>query len=152
MFDWGKTHVRHVHSSAMPLDPQTDYPIGTKRPDLVSTPGGASLDQLSLEQLRAGVIAGEDVRATEQTLMLQAEIAAESGQDQLASNLRRAAEMTRVPDDVILSVYTALRPGRSSQAGLEEWARTLEEEFEAVQVAAFVREAADAYRARGLIR
>lgn len=135
----------------MPLDPQTDYPIGTKRPELVTTPGGATLDQLNLEQLRAGVIAGEDVRATEQTLMLQAEVAAESGQTQLAENLRRAAEMTRVPDDVILSIYTALRPGRSTRAGLDDWARTLEEEFGARAVAAFVREAAQAYRDRGLI-
>ena len=30
------------------FDPQRHYPLGTERPDLVSTPAGLSLDQLSL--------------------------------------------------------------------------------------------------------
>jgi propanediol dehydratase small subunit len=87
------------------LDPQTDYPLGTRRPDLIYTPSGASLDDLNLDQLRAGVIAGEDVRATPTTLRMQADIAEAVGRHQLAENLRRAAELTRVLDDVMLAVY-----------------------------------------------
>ena len=136
----------------MTLDPSTDYPLGANRPDLIKTPSGSSLDDIDLEHLRAGVLAGEDVRATAETLMMQAEIAEQSGRPQLAENLRRGAELTRVPDDVILSVYGALRPGRSSSAGLEDWARTLEDEFDAPRAAAFIREAASAYEDRDLIR
>jgi propanediol dehydratase small subunit len=134
------------------LDPKTDYPLGTRRPELITTPSGVSLDELNLDQLKAGVIAGEDVRATPRTLRMQAEIAEAVNRHQLAENLRRAAELTRVPDDVILAIYTALRPGRSSVAGLEEWARTLEEDFDAPSVAAFVREALEVSIARGLIK
>jgi len=134
------------------LDPNTDYPLGTRRPDLISTPSGMSLEDINLEQLRAGVIAGEDVRATPRTLQLQADIAEAVGRHQLAESLRRAAELTRVPDDVILAVYTALRPGRSTAAALEEWAKTLEDEFDAPAVAAFVREAMEVSIARGLVK
>lgn len=134
------------------LDPNTDYPLGTRRPDLISTPSGMSLDDLNLEQLRAGVIAGEDVRATPNTLRLQADIAEAVNRHQLSDALRRAAELTRVPDDVILAVYTALRPGRSTAAALEEWAQTLEEEFDAPLIAAFIREALGVSVVRGLIK
>ena len=133
------------------LDPKTDYPLGTCRPDLVLTPSGRSLKDINLDQLRAGIIAGEDVRATPETLRLQAEIAETAGRTQLAENLRRAAEMTKVPDDVILAVYTALRPGRSSAAGLEDWARTLEDEFDAPAIASLMREALEVYQVRGLV-
>ena len=59
--------------------------------------------------------------------------------------------MTKVPDDVILAVYTALRPGRSSAAGLEDWARTLEDEFDAPAIASLMREALEVYQVRGLV-
>lgn len=134
------------------LDPKQDYPLSTHRPDLVKTPSGAGLDELSIENLRRGMIAGEDVRATPGTLRLQAEIAEGVNRPQLGENLRRAAEMTAVPDDVILAVYTALRPRRSTASGLEEWARTLEEEFGAHTVASFIREAAAVYERRGLLK
>ena len=38
----------------MAFDPRSDYPLGTMRPDLVTTPGGTPLDELTLERLRAG--------------------------------------------------------------------------------------------------
>ena len=33
----------------MAFDPSSDYPLGAKRPDLVRTPGGIALDELSLD-------------------------------------------------------------------------------------------------------
>ena len=72
------------------------------------------------------------------------------GRTQLADNLDRAAELARVPDEELLEIYTALRPGRSTAAELEEWARRLDE-WEAPLTAAFVREAAAAYVERGLV-
>ena len=71
------------------------------------------------------------------------------GRLQLADNLERAAELTGVPDDRLLEIYTALRPGRSTAAELEEWAQRLEG-WNAPRTAAFVREAAAAYEERGL--
>ena len=73
-----------------------------------------------------------------------------AGRGQLADNLERAAELTHVPDERLLEIYTALRPGRSSAAELEAWARQLDE-WEAPLTAAFVREAAAAYVERGLV-
>ena len=55
-----------------------------------------------------------------------------------------------MPDDRLLEIYTALRPGRSAAAELEEWARRLDE-WNAPLTAAFVREAAVAYVERGLV-
>jgi propanediol dehydratase small subunit len=90
------------------------------------------------------------MRATAETLRLQAEVARAAGRAQLADNLERAAELTSVPDDELLAVYTALRPGRSTAAELESWARALDG-YGAAKTAAFVREAASAYVERGLV-
>jgi len=129
------------------FDPLQDYPLGTKRPDHVRTPGGLTLDQLTLHG--EGVEA-EELRATPQTLRLQAEVAEASGRGELAANFRRAAELAPLGDETILAVYTALRPARSTAAELEDWARRLDE-WDAPLTAAFVREALEVYVLRGLL-
>jgi propanediol dehydratase small subunit len=126
------------------FDPQVDYPLGSRRPDLVRTPSGRSLDEVALDTPAA------DIRATPETLSRQAAVAHAAGRPQLAENLERAAELALVPDDALLDVYTALRPHRSSGAELEEWAVRLEG-WGAERTAAFVREAAAAYAERGLL-
>jgi propanediol dehydratase small subunit len=132
------------------FDPSTDYPIGTRRPDLVATPGGIPLAGLTLEALRAGTLGSDEIRATPATLRLQAQVALEAGRPQLAESLERAAELANVPDELLLDVYTALRPRRATAAELEAWASRLEE-YEAAKTAAFIREAATVYAARGLL-
>jgi propanediol dehydratase small subunit len=134
----------------MTFDPSTDYPIGTARPDLVSTPGGVPLAEVTLSAVRAGTIDRGDLRATAETLRLQAAVALAAGRPQLAENLERAAELAGVPDDLLLAVYGALRPGRATGAELEQWAERLEG-FRATATAALVREAAAAYADRGLL-
>jgi propanediol dehydratase small subunit len=131
------------------FDPVTDYPLGTRRPELVATPSGLALDDVTLAAARDGRLRADDTRATAETLRLQAEVARAAGRTQLAEGLERAAELTGVPDGELLEVYTALRPGRSSADELERWAARLEE-LGAPLNAAFVREAAAAYGARGL--
>ena len=138
-------------ASVQPFDPRTDYPIGTRRPDLIRTPSGLSYDELTLDNLRRGQIPEGDFRATPETLRLQADVARATGRSQLADNLERAAELTVVPDHVILEIYTSLRPGRSSDDELEAWADRLEHEDQAPLVAAFIREARRAYEERGLL-
>ena len=134
----------------MELDPATDYPLGTRRPDLVRTPSGLGLDSVTLERARSGALGGDDTRATAGTLSLQAEVARAAGRPQLADALERASELAGVPDDELLEIYTALRPGRSSPAELEAWAARLEG-LGASRTAAFVREAAAVYVDRRLV-
>jgi propanediol dehydratase small subunit len=133
------------------FDPRSDYPLGTTRPDLVETPSGRSLDELTLEALRDGRLSPEDMRATPAALARQAAIARAHGRPQLAENLGRAGELARVPAELILEVYTALRPRRSNGEELERWAERLETEFEAPLTAALVREAREVYAERGLL-
>jgi propanediol dehydratase small subunit len=129
------------------LDPSRDYPLGTRRPDLVRTPGGIPLDELRLD---GDSVTAAELRATPETLRLQAEVARACGRAQLADNLLRAAELAPLPDETILAIYTALRPRRSSAAELEAWAEQLEG-WNAPGTAVFVREAAQVYAERGLL-
>lgn len=133
------------------FDPMIDYPLASRRPDLVRTPSGSPLEQLTLEALRAGRVAAGDVRATPETLRRQAAVSRAHGRAQLADGLERSAELTAVPDEVVLELYTALRPRRATAAELTSWSERLEREFDAPGMAAFVREARDAYAARRLL-
>ena len=130
----------------MALDPERDYPLGSRRPDLVSSPTGRPLADLELER----DVSPADLRATPDTLRLQAEVARAAGRSQLADNLVRAAELAAIPDETILEIYTALRPRRTSAEELEDWAARLEA-VGAPANAAFVREAAEVYAQRGLL-
>ncbi|HEX2429003.1 MAG TPA: diol dehydratase small subunit [Gaiellaceae bacterium] len=134
----------------MAFDPTSDYPLGTRRPDLVSTPGGIPLGQVTLDAVRAGTLRADEIRATPETLRLQAEVARASDRVQLAENLERAAELAAVPDTLLLEVYTALRPRRATAAELESWAARLDGHG-ATKTAAFVREAAAVYADRELL-
>jgi propanediol dehydratase small subunit len=137
-------------SNVMSFDPKRDYPLGTGRPELVSTPGGTPLADVTLDALRDGRIAATEMRATPATLRMQAQVALAAGRTQLAESLERAAELADVPDDALLAVYTALRPRRATAAELQEWAAVLEG-FGAVRTADFVRKAALASAERGLL-
>lgn len=134
----------------MSFDPIRDYPLGTRRPDLVTTPGGAPLAGLTLDAIRVGTLGGDEIRATPETLRLQAAVALAAGRTQLADSFERAAELAAVPDELLLDVYTALRPRRATASELEEWAVRLDA-HDAVKTAAFVREAAVVYADRGLL-
>ena len=133
------------------FDPSADYPLGSERPDLVATPSGLSLDDITRDSLGRGRLVPDDIRATPETLLRQAEVSREAGREPLAANLVRAAELAGVPAETILEIYTALRPHRSTTEQLERWARRLETEFSAPLSGAFVREAATVYAERGLL-
>jgi propanediol dehydratase small subunit len=134
------------------FDPYSDYPLGSRRPDLVRTPTGLGLEEITLDAVRAGQIGPDDLRATPETLRRQSAVALAAGRTQLADNLARAAELASVPSETILEIYTALRPHRSSAEELEGWAERLENDLEAPLCAAFVRDAAAACAERGLLR
>lgn len=73
------------------------------------------------------------------------------GNPELAENLRRAAELALLPDAEVLAIYAALRPRRSSRAELDAIAHRLAAAG-APRSAALVREAADVYERRRLLR
>ena len=110
---------------------------------------GKPADALTVEAVRAGEVGVADLRIHLDTLERQAVVAEEHGDPQLAGNLRRAAELTRLPDDEVLAVYEALRPGRSTPAQLTELAASLATRG-LPRCAALVTEAADVYARRGL--
>ena len=120
--------------------------------DSIHTASGRSLDELTMEALLAGTLSTEDFRISAQTLRRQAQAAQDAGYPQFADNLRRAAELTAVSNAEVLEIYAALRPGRSTYAELIALARRLEEGHDAPLTAALVREAAEAYRERGITR
>lgn len=136
----------------MSFDAVRDYPLVSQRPDLVRTPAGLRLDELTLDAVRSGRLDSSDLRATAETLRLQGEVARAAGRPQLSANLERAAELTAVPDAVILEIYTALRPHRCTADELAAWADRLEREFHAPQTAEFLREAGKVYAERKLLR
>jgi propanediol dehydratase small subunit len=134
------------------LDPERDYPLAAKRPELVKTPTGKQLAEITLDKVLKGEIGPEDVRITPQTLRMQGEIAAGVGRVQFAQNMRRAAELTAIPDNRILEIYNALRPKRSTKQELLAIANEMETKYNATINAAFVREAADVYERRNCLR
>jgi propanediol dehydratase small subunit len=133
------------------MEPLRDYPLGERRPDLVTTPAGTPLADVTLDALRAGRISPDELRATPQTLLHQAAVARAAQRAQLAENLERAAELATLPDDEVLAVYTALRPRRATAVELELIAAHLLD-VGASRCAAFVREAAVVLAERGLLR
>jgi propanediol dehydratase small subunit len=133
------------------LDPHTDYPLGTRRPELLRTPTGKNLEDLTVDAVVAGELSPEDLRIAPDTLLMQAEIADGVGRRQLAENFRRAAEMVPMPDERVLSAYNALRPNASTKQQLLDLAEELENEFSAARTAALIREAAEVYERRDLL-
>jgi len=93
-----------------------------------------------------------DFHISPETLRAQADASHAAGFTQLAENLRRAAELTAVPNDELLRMYELLRPGRSTEAELLAVADRLERDYNTPETAAFVREAAAEYQRRSLFR
>jgi propanediol dehydratase small subunit len=131
------------------LDAKRDFPLATKRPDLVKSASGLSLDEITLEKVVSGKIGFEDIKIRPETLEYQAQIAESAGRPVLAANLRRAGELTRIPDERVLEIYNALRPYRSTKRELLDIADELESKYQARICAALVREATEVYERRG---
>jgi propanediol dehydratase small subunit len=121
------------------------YPLSESAPDRLKTPSGLVLNEITLGAVLEGRVQMQDLRVTPEALELQAQISEAAGRIQLAENLRRAAELAGVPEEKILQIYTALRPGRSSQEVLLGLAAELENNWQAPRCARFLREAAQAY-------
>jgi propanediol dehydratase small subunit len=148
----GKKGHAQVSTNGAKLNYKTDYPLSKKRPDLVKTASGKTLDDITLDAVVSGAIKADEIRITPQTLEYQAQISESISRPQLARNMRRAGELTQVPDERVLEIYNALRPNRSTKAQLLAIADELENQYNAKVCAFHVREAASVYEARGVLR
>ena len=119
-----------------------DYPLSEKRPECLRTPSGLRFEDVTMEAVVSGKIGMEDLRVTAEALEMQAQVAEQAARPQLAENLRRAAELVAVPEEIILEIYRALRPGRADRQSLYALADDLEARYAAKRCAAIVREAA----------
>jgi propanediol dehydratase small subunit len=120
--------------------------------DSLTASSGRTLSSITLDAAAAGEIDATDLQVSAATLAAQAELAHQAGYRELAQNLQRAAELTTVPNQELLRMYELMRPGRSTYSQLTDMADRLENEFSAPITAAFVREAAEVYRSRNLLR
>ena len=110
---------------------------------------GRPVDELALDAVRRGEVGLADLRIHPGTLERQAAVAEQHANPQLAQNLRRAAELTRLTDEEVLAIYEALRPGRATPAELTTLADSLAARG-LPGCAALVAEAAEVYARRGL--
>ena len=128
-----------------------NYPLAD-HPERISAASGRPLAEIDLAAAISGDLSSGDLQISGETLRAQAQIARNSGYAQLAQNLERAAELTAVPNEELLQMYGMLRPERSTYAELTALADRLENEFAAAVNAAIVREAAQVYQERKLLR
>jgi propanediol dehydratase small subunit len=126
------------------------YPFAQHAAEQLKAASARPYADVTLDAL--GDLTAPDMVIHAQTLRAQAEVARAAGYAQVAANLTRAAELTQVPNEDILKIYDMLRPERSSYDGLLRLADWLEAQYQAVENARLIREAAEVYRARGLLR
>jgi propanediol dehydratase small subunit len=117
----------------------------------IRTQSGRTLDELNMEAVLAGQLKTDDFRISDETLRQQADAAEAAGYVQLAENLRRAAELTRISNEQVFEIYDKLRPGRAAYKELVALAEELEQAFDAPLIAGLVREAAAVYLKRDLV-
>jgi propanediol dehydratase small subunit len=129
-----------------------NYPFREHAAELLQAASGRKLADITADDARAGHLSMADFQISAETLRAQAEVARQAGYVQQASNLIRAAELTAVPNDEVLRMYNALRPGRATHAQLLALANVLEQNYHAPECARLVREAAAVYQRRGLLQ
>jgi propanediol dehydratase small subunit len=119
----------------------SDYPLSVMAADRLKTATGRMFEEVTLEAVLDGSVTIDDLRVSAEALELQAQIAEKANRPQLAANLRRAAELVNVPDQKVLEIYNALRPGRATPEQLTALADELERECSAPRCAALLRDA-----------
>ena len=136
-----------------PDDLNEIYPVGEKNPDQVRTRNGHLLHDLTLDNILAGNVTSTDFTITTEGLRLQAAIAKRAGRPNLAQNLRRGAELVKIPDNILLEIYELLRPGRAQSADdLRAAANQLRDVYGAKETASLLDEAALVYERRGIFQ
>ena len=118
----------------------------------IYTFSGRSIDELNVQGILSGELTAEDFRIHGERLNHQAKVADEAGYNQLAGNLRQAAELTHMSNEEILEIYNTLRPRRTTYTEMIDMADRLENEKKAHLTASLLREAAEVYLKRGIVK
>jgi propanediol dehydratase small subunit len=118
----------------------------------IYTFSGRSIDELNVQGILSGELTAEDFRIHGDRLNHQAKVADDAGYNQLAENLRQAAELTHMSNEEILEIYNTLRPRRTSYTEMIDMADRLENERKAHLTASLLREAAEVYLKRGIVK
>ena len=118
----------------------------------IYTFSGRSIDELSIQGILSDDLTAEDFRIHGETLNHQARVSEEAGYTQLAENLRLAAELTHMSNEEVLEIYNTLRPRRTSYTEIIAMADRLENERQTPLTASLLREAAEVYLKRGIVK
>ena len=129
----------------------SNFPLGVKEPDTITSKTGKRLDEITLDEVKKGNITAEDIKISSEMLKRQGQVAHEADNPQMEANFERASELVNVPDDVILNMYNKLRPNRSTKRELVLMAQELLEKYHAPHCAKLVLEAAEIYEKRGIL-
>jgi propanediol dehydratase small subunit len=111
-----------------------------------------AMSEITLENVRFGKLSTDDLTIQRGTLLVQAKRAEAEGYPQLARNFRRAAELTALPNDVLLAAYEKLRPYRASYFELLALSQEIAARYDAPETGSYIREAAEANRDKGLLK
>jgi propanediol dehydratase small subunit len=126
-------------------------PMRPKASPEVRAFSGRAVSELTVSAVVDRVLDDADIRISAEQLHAQADTARRAGNPSLAENLERAAELTALSEAQLLDFYELLRPGRADLERLEHGAAILDA-VPAPRCAQLVREAAVAYKRRGLLR
>lgn len=129
----------------------SNYPLGQNEADTITSKTGKKLSQITLDEVKRGNVAADDIKISPEMLRRQGKVAASVDNPQMEANFERAAELSSVPDDVILTMYNKLRPNRSTKKELVLMAQELLEKYHAPHCAKLVLEAAEIYEKRGIL-
>lgn len=127
----------------------SQYPLRDNDDNLKAF-SGRPLSEITSDNIEK--LSADDLRTHADALRKQAEIARSHGYPQLANNLLRSAELTVVPQEEVLKIYEMLRPDRASFEELNNLADYLQNKYSAEENANFIREAAEVYKERGILR
>ena len=94
------------------------YPLGEYEAEQITSRTGKKLSDITLDAVKRGEIRADDIKISKDVLKKQGEVSLASGNEPMAKNFERAAELVDVPDEVILSMYNKLRPHRSTKLEL----------------------------------
>ena len=128
------------------------YPLGEYEAEQITSRTGTKLSDITLDAVKRGEIRADDIKISKDVLKKQGEVSLDSGNEPMAKNFERAAELVDVPDEVILSMYNKLRPHRSTKLELVMMADELLSKYNAKNCAKLVMEAAEIYEKRGILR
>jgi propanediol dehydratase small subunit len=127
------------------------YPLSQNAAETLKSKSGKSFSEITFDGVIEGGVTHDDFKTDPKTLLMQADIAEKAGKKQFADNLRRAAELTNVPDNEVLAIYDKLRPNRATKEELLQIAGNLRQNYNANITAALIVETANIYEKRHIL-